>query len=79
MKHPHRSQETPLAVEDFDAEVRDYRAYVTRPRPRRSITPPPNTPNSPNYSQKTRRAWKPQRVLILLFWLGAILWVAHLI
>lgn len=62
-------------AEAFSAEVDEYRAYVTRPRPRR-ITPPPNTPN---YSPKTRRAWKPRRVLILLFWLGAILWVAHLI
>ena len=79
MKRRQPDPEVRAEAEAFSTEVDEYRAYVTRPRPRRSITPPPNPPNSPNYSQKTRRAWKPRRVLILLFWLGAILWVAHLI
>ena len=72
MKHPHRGQEIPLAVEDFDVEVREYRAYVTRPRHR---------PASPSVSRShtTRRAFQPRRALILVFWLGAICWVAHLI
>ena len=72
MKHPHRSQETPLAVEDFDAEVRDYRAYVTRPRHRPASPPAPR-------SHTTRRVFHPRRALLLVFWLGAICWVAHLI
>lgn len=75
MKHLHRGQEMPLAGEDFDAEVREYRAYVTRPRHRPASPTAPPIPRS----YTTRRVFQPRRALLLLFWLGAICWVAHLI